>query len=264
MILSLLALAAAQAAQPPSQTTAEAQSHSDEALYRDCVSVVRSDAERGLALANDWRMRGGGVLARQCLGLAYTALERWAPAAVAFEQAAREAETAQDPRRADFWVQSGNSWLAGGEPAKAVAAFDAALATTALTPELRGETHIDRARAGVALGNLAAARADLDRALELVPADPFGWLLSAALALREQDIPRARKDIAKAIELAPDDPDILLQAGTVAGTAGDMDTARAYYERVVALAPESAAGEAARTALGSGEAKEPSAASSTP
>lgn len=242
MILSLVALAAAQAAAPP-------QVRSDETLYRECVEVVRADPERGVAAANEWQLRGGGTLARQCLGLAYAAQERWAPAAVAFEQAAREAETELDPRRADFWVQSGNSWLAAGEGEKARAAFDAALATAALTPQLRGETLMDRARAGVALEDFAAARRDLDRALELVPADPLGWLLSSALALREQDLPRARKDIAQAIELAPEDPDVLLQAGTVEGTAGDLDKARDYYARVVRIAPDSEAGKAAQAVL---------------
>lgn len=247
MILSTVALAAAVAA---AQAAPTPNVRSDETLYRECVAVVAAEPERAVTVANDWRLRGGGVLARQCLGLAYTALERWAPAAVAFEQAAREAETEQDPRRADFWVQSGNSWLAEGDADKARAAFDSALATTSLTPELRGEVHIDRARAGVALDDLAGARADLDRALELVPADPFGWLLSAALAMREDSLARAQRDIAKALELAPNDPDVLLQAGTIAGAAGQADEARGFYERAAKAAPDSEAGQAAQAALG--------------
>ena len=35
-------------------------------------------------MANAWRLQGGGLYARQCLGLAYVALERWAPAAEAY------------------------------------------------------------------------------------------------------------------------------------------------------------------------------------
>lgn len=248
MILSLAALAAAQLAPVPAPPPPAPQS--DETLFRDCVSVVKSDPEKALALAGDWRMRGGGLFARQCLGLAYAALERWAPAAVAFEQAAREAETERDPRGADFWVQSGNAWLAANDGAKARTAFDAALATTALTPELRGEVHLDRARAGVALGDLAGARADLDRALALVPADPLAWLLSAALARRQDALPRAQADIDKALELAPANPDVLLEAGTIAGAGGDMARAQDLYTRAAQAAPDSAAGKAARAALG--------------
>ncbi len=263
MILALLALAAAQATEAPSPTLpAEAAPppaappaavqtvRSDEILYGECSASVKQDPESGLAAANDWRMRGGGLLARACVALAYAELERWAPAAVAFEQAAREAEKAQDIRQADLWVQSGNSWLAADDGARARIAFDAALATTLLTAELRGEVHLDRARAGVALGDLVGARADLDRALELVPGDPFAWLLSAALARREAAVPRAQKDIARALELAPGDADVLLEAGNIAGAAKDMAAAQGFYERAAAAAPDSPAGKAARAALG--------------
>ena len=180
---------------------------------------------------------------------AYAALERWAPAATAFEQAALEAERLKDNGRADFWVQSGNSWLAAGDPGKARKAFDAALATTLLTPELRGEVHLDRARAGAALGDTSGARADIDKGLELVPADPFGWYLSSALALREENLALAQEHIARAMQLAPDDADVLLQAGTVAGLSGEVEAAQLFYEKAAKRAPDSPAGKAAAKAL---------------
>lgn len=236
MISVLLALAAAAPA-------------GDEARYLSCTELVKTVPEKAVEEANAWRIRGGGVLARQCLGLGYAALQRWAPAATAFEQAARDAEVAQDARRSDFWVQSGNAWLAGGDGVKARQAFDAALATGAVAPELRGEIHFDRARAAVLLGEIAAARADLDQGLALVPSDPFGWYLSSALALREGKLDRAKQDIGKGLELAPNDPDLLVQAGTVAGTPGDVDAARSFYEKAVRADPESAAGKSAAAAL---------------
>jgi tetratricopeptide (TPR) repeat protein len=239
VISLILALAAAAAAAPSAEETA----------FKQCTALVGKDTQKAIATASDWRMRGGGALARQCLGLAYVELERWAPAATAFEQAAREAETTHDPRRADFWVQSGNAWLAGDENEKARAAFDAALATTNLTPELRGEVHLDRARADVALADLIHARVDIDKALQLVPRDPFAWYLSAGLAIREGQMARATTDIAKAVELAPDDANVLLEAGTVAGTTGDIASAKSYYRRVIKLAPTSDAAKAAQAAL---------------
>jgi tetratricopeptide (TPR) repeat protein len=239
VISLLIALAAAQA-------TASA---GDAARFQSCTALVKSQPENGVASANDWLLKGGGLLARQCLGLGYTALGRWAPAAAAFEQAAREAETKKDARAADFWVQSGNAWLAAGDGAKAKSALDAALATTSLTPELRGEVHFDRARAAVQLGDAAAARLDIDQGLKLVPADPFGWYLSSALALREGNAARAKEDISKAVSLAPDDADVLLQAGKVAGAAGDVEAARAFYTKAAAASPASPAGKAAQAAL---------------
>jgi tetratricopeptide (TPR) repeat protein len=245
VILPLLALAAAQAAAP-----APTASQSDQALFHACADVAKSSPEKAVEQANDWYLRGGGIFARQCLGLAYTSLERWAPAAVAFEQAARLAESAQDPRRSDFWVQSGNSWLAADDPTKARSAFDSALATGSIAKELQGEVYLDRARADVALNDPAAARADLDKGLELVPDDPFAWLLSANLAMRQESLARAQADIAKALQLAPGDADVLVQAGNIAGASGDTEAARSFFTRAVQADPGSEAAKAAQAALG--------------
>ncbi|MBX3560756.1 MAG: tetratricopeptide repeat protein [Sphingomonas sp.] len=200
-------------------------------------------------MASAWRVEGGGLHARQCLGLAYVALERWAPAATVYEQAAREAEAANDTRLADFHVKAGNAWLAASEPTRAVQALDAALAAPHLSDELRGEVHLDRARALVALGSVAGARTDLDEGLRLVPSDPFAWYLSAALARRQGDAARARTDITRALEMAADHPDIVLLAGTIAGEAGDMTEAERLYRRVAEGAPDSEAGRIARASL---------------
>jgi tetratricopeptide (TPR) repeat protein len=226
-----------------------AQPAGDQARFASCTALVKSAPEKAIEDANAWRLKGGGLLARQCLGLAYAALERWAPAATAFEQAARDAEIARDGRGADLWVQSGNSWLAAGEGAKARQAFDAALATTTLAGELRGEVHLDRAGASVLLNDLAAARADIDKGLALVPSDPFAWYLSSALALREEKIARAREDIAKALALAPNEPQLLLHAGNVSGSAGETEAALDMYRKAAQAGPASPAGKAAQAAI---------------
>jgi tetratricopeptide (TPR) repeat protein len=220
-----------------------------EARYRACTDQVRAHPEAAVEAANAWRQQGGGLAARQCLGLALVALERWAPAATAFEQAAREAEAASDPRRTDFWVQAANAWLAGGDGGHAMADFDAALLTPNLSDQLRGEVHLDRGRAQVALGNLAAARTEIDHALQLVPADPFAWYLSAALARRENNLARAGTDIARARQLAPDSPEIMLLAGTIAGLGGNMAEAERLYRLVAQTAPDSDAGRQAQASL---------------
>jgi tetratricopeptide (TPR) repeat protein len=216
---------------------------------RECAALVRSDPARAVDKAGEWRVKGGGAQARYCLGLAYSALERWSPAATAFELAALDAEGAGDPNRAVYWTQAGNAWLAGDDAARARKAFDAALATALLPPPLAGEAHLDRARAAVALGDTAAARADIDKGLELVPADPFAWYLSASLAQKSGDLARARTDIARAVEGAGDDADVLLLAGNIAGLSGDIEAARAFYARAVKAAPDSAAGKSAAAAL---------------
>ena len=231
MILLLLA----QAASPPAD--------------QSCIAQVRADPARAVQLANAWHLKGGGALARQCLGLAYVAQERWASAAVAFEQAAREAEAAQPAAAANLWVQAGNARLAAQEFAPARAAFDAALASGDLQGIARGETRLDRARANVALEDLASARADLDEALKLVPEDPLAWLLSATLARRTGDLARAQADIAKAATLSPDDAQVALEAGTIALRAGAPAAARIAFDGAIKVQPDSDAARLAKAAL---------------
>jgi tetratricopeptide (TPR) repeat protein len=251
-ILSLLALlqaagAPAQAApaQPP-----PAAATSQQARFQACVSQVQVAAERAVETANAWRVEGGGLEARQCLGLAYVELGRWRAAATVYEQAAREAEAAQDPRRAGFWVQAGNAWLAADDGAQAMRAFDAALASPSLSETLKGEIRLDRARALVSLANPAGARTELDAALALVPQDPMAWYLSAGLAARQNDLARAATDIARARQLAGSDPDVLLLAGTIAGLQGNGAEAERLYSQVAQSSPQTDAGRSAAAALG--------------
>ena len=244
MILAALALAAAAQVTPPAPVP-----ETEEGRAAACQATVRRSPQEALAVANRWQAAGGGLLARQCVGLAYAALEQWTNAATIYEQAAQEAQRVSDSRAPDFWVQAGNAWLAGGEATRALLAFDTALANQNLTPELRGEVHLDRARAFVAQGNAAQARENLDRALELVPRDPMVWYLSAALALRQDDIARARTDIARARQMAANDPDVMLLAGTIAGRAGDMAEAERLYRQVADRFPDSDAGRAAAASL---------------
>jgi Flp pilus assembly protein TadD len=251
----LFALALAAQAGPSDSTRAQ---------FRSCTALIKESPDKAIAAADAWRLKGGGLEARQCLGLAYSAAERWAPAAAAFEQAAREAETKKDASSGDFWVQSGNAWLAAANPANALKAFDAALATSSLQAELRGEVHLDRARAGVALGDLPGARADMDKGLALVPGDPLGWYLSAALARRQGDLPRARTDITKAVDLAPREASVLLEAGNIAGISGDLPAARAFYARAAQNDAEGPAGRAAAAALAANGAEEAPAPTAAP
>jgi tetratricopeptide (TPR) repeat protein len=241
VILSLLALAAVQT------STTEA----DTARLRACTALVRTAPQQAAESATAWLAEPGAarLSARRCLGLAYTALEQWPAAATVYQQAARDAEAANDPARADFRVQEGNAWLAAGEAGRALQALDAALATPNLGDALRGQAHLDRARAQVALGQADRARQDIDRALQLVPREGFAWYLSAALARRANDQARALADIARARALAPDNPDVLLLAGTMVGQAGNMAEAERLYRRVVELAPQSEAGREAAASL---------------
>jgi tetratricopeptide (TPR) repeat protein len=234
----LLMLAAAAAPLSPEQTRFEA-----------CAALAERDPVRALDEASTWRVAGGGLLARQCEGLAYVTQKRWLPAATAFEAAAKEADLKSDGRAATLWVQAGNAALAGNDAAKALLYFDGALARGALQGDQLGEAHLDRARARAALGDMKGARADLDLATKHVPADPLGWLLSATLARKMNDLPRAQRDIEEAAKRSPDDASVALEAGNIAILSGRDDAARTAWQAAVKLAPESPSGKAAAEAL---------------
>lgn len=244
MLVSLLILGLQQAAQ-----TAPAPKASEPPRYAECMDLATGDPSTGVTNATRWHGEGGGMWARQCLGVAYANQGRWAAAASAFEEAAREAERIKDPRGANYWAQAGNAWLAAGDVAKARAALDAALATGALSGLALGEARLDRARVLVAQGDMPGARTDLNRALADAGKDPLAWLLSATLARRMNDLPRAQTDILEALKLAPDDASVHLEAGNIAAATGDGEGARAAWSRAAELAPGKPAGAAAEKAL---------------
>ena len=254
MIPILLALAAAAAPVP-----AHAGHVAAEARYKSCTALIASAPERAIADASDWRSKGGGIHAQACEALALAALERWPQAAEAFEAAAAEAQSSNDPSEADFRVQAGNAWLAAGDAAKARASFDTAIAAPTLTSAMRGEIHLDRGRALVALDDLSGARRDFDKALELAPNDAFAWYMSAALARRQRDLKRAQEHIAKAVSMAPEDAELLLEAGNIAAMSGETEGARGLYAKAARAAPNSDAGRRAAAALAAngGEAAPP-------
>jgi len=260
MMLPLLLLAAQAATTPghaPARTRAPAPAATpspppaspEEARFNHCVDLATNDPAGAEREAGSWRLQGGGFLARQCLGMAYAKELRWPAAAAEFEAAANAAEIAKDARAANYWAQAGNAWLAGGEPARARSALNAALAPGTLVGLQRGEAELDRARAAVANGDDAAARGDIDHALVDAVDDPLAWLLSATLARRMHDLPRAQHDIAETLRRAGDDVSAQLEAGNIAALAGDEARAKQAWARAVQLRPDSDEGRRAAAAL---------------
>jgi Tetratricopeptide repeat len=235
-----LAAAVASVAAPASEV---------ELRFNACTALAATDPAKAEADANSWLIEGGGVAARECLGLAFAANNRWLPASTAFEQAATQAEREKDLRATRLWIQAGNAALAGGQAPRARGFLDTALASGQLVGEAKGEAHLDRARALVALRQTTAARIDIDAALKLVPADPLGWLLSATLARRTQDLARATADISEAVRLSPDDAQVALEAGNIAVMNGSPEAARLAWSAAVKNAPGSPASKAAAEAL---------------
>jgi tetratricopeptide (TPR) repeat protein len=140
-------------------------------------------------------------------------------------------------------------WIAAGQPGKAALALDKALAGTGLQAEQHGLALLDRARAAEAQDDLKTARAKVSEAAKTISQDPFLWYFSAALAVREEDIPTAKLSINRALAMAPDSAEVLFEAGHVAEAAGENAEARDYWTKATKADPNGATGRAAREAL---------------
>jgi tetratricopeptide (TPR) repeat protein len=191
--------------------------------------------------------------AQACRALEASKAGRFADAANAFEASA-ELASATDPARDRALAAAGNMWIAAGQPGKAAVALDKALAGTGLRAEQHGLALLDRARAAEAQGDLKTARAKINEAAKFIGEDPYLWYFSAAIALREEDIPAAKSSINRALAMVPDSAEVLFEAGHIAQAAGEDAQARDYWDRAMKADPNGPTGKAARQALAMTEA----------
>ncbi len=196
-----------------------------------CLAEADARPETALATAQTWAGEGGGIHAAHCQGYALGKARRFAEAAAAFEAGGRLPGT-DAVARARLWSQAGNAALVAGDVPRALADFDQALEQPLPATLSTGEIHLDRARARVAADDAKGARDDLDKALAMAPADPLGWLLSATLARRMDDLATARLHVEQAAKLARNDANIALEQGVIYALSGDRDpAARAAFQR---------------------------------
>jgi tetratricopeptide (TPR) repeat protein len=191
--------------------------------------------------------------AQACRAVEASNSGRFGEAATAFEAAA-ELAPAGDPARDRALAAAGNMWIAAGQPGKAAVALDKALAGTGLRAEQHGLALLDRARAAEAQGDLKTARAKIDEAAKTISEDPFLWYFSAAISLREENVPAAKSAINRALAMAPDSAEALFEAGHIAKAADEDAQAREYWNRAVEADPNGPTGRAAREALAMTEA----------
>jgi tetratricopeptide (TPR) repeat protein len=186
--------------------------------------------------------------AQACRAIEASKAGRFADAATAFEQAADLGQPG-DPARDRALAAAGNMWIAAGQPGRAAVALDKALAGRGLQTEQHGLALLDRARAAEAQGDLKTARAKIDEAAKTISQDPFLWYFSAAVSLREENIPAAKSSINRALAMAPDSAEVLFEAGHVAKAAGEDGQAREYWTKAIAADPNGPTGKAAREAM---------------
>jgi tetratricopeptide (TPR) repeat protein len=186
--------------------------------------------------------------AQSCRAIEASKAGRFADAAEAFESAA-DLTVPDDPAHDRALAAAGNMWIAARQPGKAAVALDKALAGKGLLADQHGLALLDRARAAESQGDLKTARAKVTEAAKTIGEDPYLWFFSAALAIREEDIPTAKSSIARALAMVPDSPEVLFEAGHVFEAAGEEAKAREYWSKAATADPNGPAGKAAARAL---------------
>ncbi len=186
--------------------------------------------------------------AQTCRALEASKAGKFAEAAAAFESAA-DLTPSEDPAHDRALAAAGNMWIAAGQPGKAALSLDKALAGKGLLADQHGLALLDRARAAEAQGDLTTARAKLNEAAKTIGEDPFLWYFSAALSIREEDIPAAKSSINRALTMVPDSPEVMFEAGHVFHAAGENAKAREYWTKAMMADPNGPTGKAAREAL---------------
>jgi len=124
MVPFLAALAAATAPLPvppkPAAPARPAISQEDhKARGARCGALAESAPEKAIDEAKAWQAAGGGMAARQCLGIAQSNLGQWREATDSFEAAAKDALLDDNQMTVVLWMQAGNAALAADEPVRA-------------------------------------------------------------------------------------------------------------------------------------------------
>lgn len=224
----------------------------------DCLAKAKTNPDAAMVEVHTWlgesRDTGQQVRANQCLGMLRSNAGDFAGALEAFAQAVAGVPKQQEVAAVPLMGMAGNAALAAGKPEDALGWLDRAVAVQGYGQggadnAALAEIQIDRSRALVALARNAEAASALDEVHRLAPEAPEGWLLSATLARRVDDLPRAQRDIEIASKYDPRDPRIGLEAGVIAVLSGRDDAARKSWESVVAVDGDGDAGKVAKSYL---------------
>lgn len=216
-----------------------------------CIAKAARDPQAALADARNWvsegRSDGQNVRANQCLGLILSNAGDFAGALAAFAKGVAGVPKEQEVAAVPLMAMAGNAALASGQPEDALGWFDRAVAVKDYADNAAlGAIQADRSRALVALGRLAEAGGALDEVHRLAPEDAEGWLLSATLARRNDDLPRAQRDIEIAGKYSPRDLRVGLEAGVIAVLDGRDEAARKSWASVLTADPDGEAGKVAK------------------
>lgn len=131
-------------------------------------------------------------------------------------------------------VRRADAFLAKGDDAKAQADYEAVLLGTTTT----SDDFLAHGRAHASLGNFADARTAYDQALDIEPRNVFALVDRAEVLIAVGETAAARADLAAAVAIAPDDPEIRHRRLQLAVQIGDRSLQSEDMEALVRLNSE--------------------------
>lgn len=235
---------------------------SDETRYSRCVDTVERAPDRGINLALEWQLEGGGVPARHCEALGLFFAGEFSEAAIRLENLADdmrigrgmpvrgdERSTATASMLADTYRQAANAWLKGDELERAESAISQAMALAPEGSVMEEIVREDRAYIAAAEGDYQLAFDDLNYVYirNRNRADLLLFIASAARALKNFE--RAETSLQAYISDFPTDPSAFLELGNLKDATGDQAAARTAWLKVLSITETGPDADAARANL---------------
>jgi tetratricopeptide (TPR) repeat protein len=211
--------------------------------YNLCLALAQKDPQTAYDKSSIWRGRGGMMYAAHCQAVALVGLKRYAEAAQKLTTLAHDKVDAAV--RVQLYIQAGNAWMMAEQPGNALPLLSDALE---ISPD-NIDALTDRARARAMSRDWNGADTDLTLALSHDPtrADLYVLRSSARHALGRKD--EARADIDRALDLVPGYAEALVERGGMKLEAGDRAGAQADWEDVLKKSPPGDATESAKARL---------------
>jgi len=216
----LLAQAVAPALPPAEEASRAAGIDADRLTA--CEALAKQAPDQAYEEGRAWTAESPVPEAKYCLAAAAYALGRPLLAAQQFEAVALAFAGHDKREQAQAQSDAGNAWLLAGDAARALAAFDKAVAFQPDSPDV----YVDRARAYAYLRNWRRAEEDINAALALREPDTLLLRLRAETRLQQGALDLALKDITEALSLSPGE-DETVEALLVRGRIVQAQQARA-------------------------------------
>jgi tetratricopeptide (TPR) repeat protein len=185
--------------------------------------------------------RPGDCIARCMRALHLGTANRWGEALRDVERALREVPHGH-PAEVDLIALRAMARREMGKLEEALADLDLLVRVKVNAMHLAARGEVRRR-----LGDLAGARPDLDRSIEMSPADPFAYLARGRVSFFEDQPEAAIDDFNAALEIDPDSIAAYHHRARAREQLGDVTGGRADRERALQLAREALARDPADT-----------------